>query len=135
MYSNKARPKWWQLYLTFPLLIALLVVANRLKISTRGHEVVQIVIVLIVFEFVHLWLKANSKALSEIDREQYGGRVTVIRVQPYQLSATDDENNKHPMFQLPGSGIKGVLSDTFEMDYIDAEFFLVDEVSQELNKE
>ena len=27
------------------------------------------------------------------------------------------------MFQFPDSEIKGTLSDTFEMDYIDAEFF------------
>ena len=129
MYPNKAHPKWWQLYLTFPLLIALFAIVNQLQLSTRGLEAVQIVIVLIAFEFVHLWLKANAKALSEIDQEQYGGRVTVIRVQPDQLPATDDENKKRPMFQLPGSEIKGVLSDTFEMDTIDAEFVSqIDEV-------
>jgi hypothetical protein len=129
MYPNKAHPKWWQLYLTFLLLIVLFAIVNQLKLSTRGLEAVQIVIVLIVFEFVHLWLKANAKALSEIDQEQYGGRVTIIRVQPDQLPAPDDENKKRPMFQLPGLEIKGVLSDTFEMDTIDAEFVSqIDEV-------
>ena len=97
MYPNKAHPKWWQLYLTFPLLIALFAIVNQLQLSTRGLEAVQIVIVLIAFEFVHLGLKANAKALSEIDREQYGGRVTVIRIQPYQLPATDAENKKRPI--------------------------------------
>jgi len=136
MSSNNARLKWWQLYLVIPLLIALFAVNSRLKIATRGHQAVQIVIVLIVFELVHLWLKANAKALSEMDREQYGGKVTVIRVQPHQLPATNDENKKRPMFQLPNSGIKGVLSDTFDMDYIDAKFISpIDEVPQELNKE
>ena len=122
MSSNYARPKWWQVYLTFPLLIALFAVDSRLKISARGHQAVQIVIVLIVFEFVHLWLKANAKALSEMDREQYYGRVTVIRIQPHQLPTMDNENKKRPMFHLPDSEIKGTLSDTFEMDFIDAEF-------------
>jgi hypothetical protein len=136
MSSHYVRPKWWRLYLAFPLLITLFAVGNRLKLSVRGHEAVQIVIVLIVFEFVHLWLKANAKVLSEIDREQYSGRVTVIRIQPYQLPTMDDENKKHPMFQLPDSEIKGVLSNTFEMDYIDVKFISpLDEVPQELNKE
>lgn len=136
MSSNYARPKWWQLYLIIPLFIALFAAANRLKLSTRGHQAVQIGIILLIYGLVHLWAKANAKALSEMDQEQYSGRVTVIRVQPYQLPDTDDENKKRPMFQLPGSEIKGVLSDTFEMDYIDAKFISpIDEVPQELNKE
>ncbi len=135
MSSNYSHPKWWRLYLVIPLLIALFALNNRLKISTRGHQAVQIVIVLIVFEFVHLWLKANAKALSEMDREQYYGKIKVIRVQPYQLPTTNDENKQRPMFQLPDSEIRGVLSNTFEMDYLDAEFFSVDEASQESNKE
>jgi len=39
------------------------------------------------------------------------------------------------MFQLLDSEIKGTLSQTFEIDYIDAEFMPIDQVSQELNKE
>ena len=39
---------------------------------------------------------------------------------------------KKPPFQLPDSQIKGLLSDMFEMNIIDAESFPVDEVSQEL---
>ena len=122
MSSNYARPKWWQVYLTFPLLIALFMLDNRLKLSTRGHEAAQIGILILVYGLIHLWTRANAKALSGMDRAQYRGRVTVIRIQPYQLPATDDENKKRPMFQLPCSEIKGTLSDTFEMDYIDAEF-------------
>ncbi len=61
MSSNYARPKWWQLYLTFPLLIALFAVDSRLKISMRGHQAVQIVIVLLIYRLVHLWLRANAK--------------------------------------------------------------------------
>ncbi len=133
MSSNYVRPKWWQLYLTFPLLIGLFTVDSRLKISTRGHQAVQIVIVLIVLEFVRLWLKANAKALSAMDQEQYDGRIIVTRIQPYQLPVTNNEKKKRPMFQQ--SEIKGVLSDTFEIDYIDADSFPVDEVPQDLNKE
>jgi hypothetical protein len=131
MFSSNIRPKWWQLYLTFPLLIVLFVVENRLKISTRGHQAVQIGILLLIYGLVHLWLRANAAALSKMDRIQDHATFTVIEIHPYQLS----EKDKRSVFQLPDSEIKGVLSDTFEMEYIDAEAFPIDEVSQELNKE
>jgi hypothetical protein len=131
MSSKDIHPKWWQLYLVFPLLMALFAIDNRLRVSTRTHQVVQIGIVLIVFGLVHVWLKANSVALSRMDQVQYRGTVRVIRIPPSQLSETD----KQPMLQLPDSEIKGVLSDTFEMNYIDAESCPVEEIPQESNKE
>ena len=133
MSTHYARPKWWQVYLTFPLLIALFMVDNRLKLTERGHQAVQIGIILFVYGLVHLWLKANARALSNMDQRQFHGTVIVTRIPLHQLP--DAKSNKRPMFQLPNSEIKGTLSDTFEMDYIDAEFFPVDEVLQELNKE
>jgi hypothetical protein len=94
---------------------------------------VQIGIVLLVYGLIHLWIKANSAVLSKMDREKYQGRVTVVRIPPSQLPGLDQE--EQPTLQLAGSEIKGVLSDTFEMDCIEAESFLVDEVSYELKKE
>jgi hypothetical protein len=126
MSSQHVRPKWWQLYLSFPLLIALFAVDSRLKISTRGHQVVQIGIILLVYGFVHLWLKANASALSNIDRIQDHGTFTVIQI---------PGKDKRPMVHLPDSELKGVLRDTFEMDTIDAEFIPMDDVPQELDKE
>ena len=67
-----------------------------------------------------------------MDQRQYHGTVTVTRVPPYQLPESD--NDKRPMFQLPNSEIKGILSDTFEMDYIDAEFVPVDEVAARIKE-
>ncbi len=133
MSTNTARPKWWQVYLTFPLLIALFLLDSRLKLSERGHQTVQIGIILLVYGLVHLWLKANARALSKMDQRQFHGTVTVTRVPSYQLP--EPKNDKRPMFQFTNSEIKGTLSDTFEMETIDAESFPVDEVSQELNKE
>ena len=133
MSSHYARPKWWQVYFTFPLLIALFMLDSRLKISARGHQAVQIGIVLLVYGLVHLWLKANAKALSNMDQRQFHGTVTVTRVPSYQLP--ESNKDKRPIFQFSNSEIKGTLSDTFEMDYIDADFFSVDEVSQESKKE
>ena len=133
MSTNYARPKWWQLYLTFPLLIALFVFEIHLKLSERGHQALQIGIILLVYGLVHLWLKANARALSNMDQRQFHGTVTVTRVPSYQLP--EPKSDKRPMFQLPNSEIKGILSDTFEMETIDAEFFAVDEVPQESKKE
>jgi len=133
MSSSNKNPKWWQLYLIFPLLIAMFALDGRLKISTRGHQAVQIGIILFVYELIHLWLKANTRALSQMDQMQPHGTIRVMRVPSYQLTELDQDN--HPLFQLPATEIKGMLSNTFEIDYIDAESFLVNEVPQELNKE
>ena len=133
MTPHPARPKWWQVYLTLPLLVALFMVDNRLKLSTRGHQTVQIGIVLLVYGLIHLWLKANATALSNMDQRQFHGTVVVTRIPQYQLPEL--KNDKRPMVHFRDSEIAGTLSDTFEMDYIDAEYISVDEVPQELNKE
>jgi hypothetical protein len=133
MASPDIRPRWWQLYLTIPLLIILFAVDNRIKLSIRGHQIVQIGILLIVYGLIQLWLKANTTALSKMDRRQYYGTVTAIRVPPYQLP--EPNSNKRSMFQFPDSEIKGTLSNIFEMDTIDAEFSSVDVVPHETNKE
>jgi hypothetical protein len=133
MNTNTTRPKWWQVYLTFPLLIALFILDSRLKLSERGHVAVQIGILLFVYGLIHIWLKSNAAALSNMDQRQFHGTVIVTRIPLRQLP--EPKNDKRPMFQFLNSEIKGTLSDTFEMDYIDAESFPVDEVPQELNKE
>ncbi|MBI5965072.1 MAG: hypothetical protein HY863_16450 [Chloroflexi bacterium] len=133
MSTNYARPKWWQVYLTFPLLIGLFMVDSRLKLSTRGHQALQIGILLLVYGLVHLWLKANARALSNVDQRQFQGTVIVTRVP--QQGLPEPMSDKRPMFLFPNSEIKGTLSDTFEMEIIDAQYIPVDEVPQELNKE
>ena len=135
MSSQYAPPKWWQIYLTLPLLIGLFILDNRLKISSRGHQVVQIGIILLVYGLIHLWIKANAKTLSEMDRSQYSGRLWVIEIQPDEPAYLENENRQRLLFQLPDPEIKGILSDTFEMDVIDANFSPVDEVAQNSKKE
>ena len=130
--SSNSRPKWWQVYLTLPLLAVLFVVDSRLRLSTRGHQIVQISIILLVYGLIYLWLKANAAALSRADRERYHGKVTVLRISPSQLP--DSNMRGRTVLHLPDSGIKGVLSNTFEADYIDSESFTVDEVSQKFEK-
>ena len=120
MLRSNVRPKWWQLYLTLPLLVALFLVDSRLKISTRGHQAVQIAIVLLVYSLVQLWVKSNARALSGSGPEQGYPEIRVIRIPTAQLPESNGES--HQMLQLPESELRGVLSDTFEMDIIDAEF-------------
>jgi hypothetical protein len=124
MSTRDQSPKWWLLYLTFPLLIALFAVDNRLKIPGQGHQAVQIGILILVFGLVHLWLKANSTALSRMDQKKYHGMVSMIQIPPVRLPEPDEK--KWPMFQLPNSEIKGMLNDTFDMNYIEAESFPID---------
>jgi hypothetical protein len=126
MNSSNARPKWWQVYLTLPLLVALFIVDSRLNISTRGHQWVQIGIILLIYGIVHMWLKANASALSNLDRLQGYRTFTVIQI---------PDKDHRPMLHVPDSELKTVLSNTFELDDIDAEFLPIDEVPQESDKE
>ena len=132
MISSNPRPKWWQLYLTFPLLIVLFLADGRLKISSRGHLAVQIAIVLLVSGLIHLWIRANSSALSRMDQQEYSGRITVIRIPDYQ--ETELDMKYHSKLEPPVSEIKGVLSDTFEMDYIDVRSVPLHSNSQKVEK-
>lgn len=129
--SQNIYPKWWQLYLTLPLLVALFLLEHRLKLSERGHQAVQIGILLAVFGLVHLWLSANSRSLSAAERRQYYGSVVVTRIPPRQMT----EAAQRPMLQLPEAELKGPLGNTFEMDFIDADFTPVEETTQDSKKD
>jgi hypothetical protein len=128
MTSTNLKPKWWQLYLTFPLLIALFVLDARLSLSIRGHEAVQVGIVMLVYGLIHFWIKANSRAFIRSYMHDESGRVIVIRMSTYRISAPDKP-------QLPNSEIHGVLGDTFEMDVIDAKFLPEDKVLENVKQE
>ncbi len=128
MNSTNLRPKWWQLYLSFPLLIALFVVDTRLRLSTRGHEAVQIMILVLVYGLIHLWLKANARALSRMDQQAYGGTIRVIQI-PIAYDP-EGNNQSRPMLQIPESEIKGLLTDTANLNYVDADSSSLHEIHQ-----
>ena len=81
MKSNNHFPKWWQLYLIFPLMVLLFVFDSRINISTIGHQLVQIGSLGLILSFVYIWLKANMNALSRMDQERNGGRITGLLYQ------------------------------------------------------
>jgi hypothetical protein len=85
----------------------------------RGHQAVQIGIVLLVYGLIYLWLKANNSAFSRTDQVHDQGRIRIVRVPVLQRPDADEDAQL--MFELPLVEDKGLLSDTFELDYIDAE--------------
>ncbi len=115
---NSPKPKWWQLYATFPLAMVLLVLEHRLPLSTGGHQAVQIGIVLVTFGLIHLWLRANAAALMEADWEQNRWKIASTEFHSSWPPATPAEggNGHRPIFHLPESGLRNTLDDTFELE-------------------
>jgi hypothetical protein len=118
------KPKWWQLYLTFVLLIGAFLLDNRLSLSDSGHEVVQLGSLFGEFFLIHLWLRANARALTYMDEETFSGTIHVIEFPPAKEPEMDPHSRRAE--RLPPVEIRGVLGDTFEMDFIDARSSSVD---------
>jgi hypothetical protein len=118
--ANSPKPRWWQLYATFPLALVLLVLEHWLPLSPGGHQAVQIGIVLLVFGLVYVWLRANTLALIEEDRRQNQWKATVTEFHSSWPPATPAEggNGHWPMFHLPEAGLRNTLDDTFELDSV-----------------
>lgn len=129
MSNPIVRPRWWQLYPTLPLLLVLFLVERRLRLSAGGHVVAQIGIVLLIYGLIDMWLRANARALSQADRDEIHETIIIGPIPPRRLS------NRRPMFEFPDTEIKGMLSDTFEMEVIDAEFLPSEHPVNDLNKE
>ena len=129
MSHPTVHPRWWQLYLTLPLLPALFLVERRLRLSAGGHLAAQIGIVLLIYGLIDLWLRANARALSQVDRDKFHETIITSPIPPRRLS------DRRPLFEFPEAEIKGTLSDTFEIDVIDAEFLPVEDSRMDLKKE
>jgi hypothetical protein len=129
MNAQNVHPKWWQLYLLLPLLVGLFMADFRLKLPTRGHQIVQLGILLFVYWLVHLWLKANEAALGRAENAHYPVIITLVQ------TPLPNERKAQPLFHLPDSEVKGLLDNTFEIDIIDAEFLPMEEVPHEISKE
>jgi hypothetical protein len=126
MSSRNTHPKWWQVYLTLPLLIALFALDSRLRISIRGHQAVQIGIVLLIYGSIHFWLKANHSALAGEVREQPIKIYRVIEIPP--TGSPEFEGEEKSILQFSDSEIHGLLGDDMEMGYTDPELFSYKEI-------
>ncbi len=111
------KPKWWQLYLTFPLLMGLFLLDTHLRISTGGHEIVQLGSLFLEFGLVQAWMKANAGALSHMDEDEFTRTIRVIEIPP---TPRDTGQNDRQVLTVSPTEIAGLLGDTFEMEYIDA---------------
>lgn len=128
MPQPNTRPKWWQIYLLLPLLIGLFLIDFRLNLSDRGHQVLQIGILLFVYWLAHLWMKAN-----QITYEKKGNTKSSVIITLVPTSRLNGEKLQ-PLFH-PNSEVAGIFDDTFQIDIIEAEILSTEEIPQEANKE
>jgi hypothetical protein len=56
-------PAWWTLYAVVPVMGGLLVAEFRAPLSPGWHKAVQAGIILFVYGFVWVWLRANDRAM------------------------------------------------------------------------
>lgn len=113
MSPSSLHPKWWQLYLTFPLLIVLFILDSRLRVTTRGHEFVQIGIVLLIYGLIHFWIKANRSALLGEDQKQSIKIYRVLEIPVYE--SLELANGRRSILDIPDSEIQGLLADGMDM--------------------
>ncbi len=66
MLRRHRKPGWWMLYALIPLMGALLVLEHYASLSPRGHQFVQVGIVLFIYGLVWLWV--NARAMAHDDR-------------------------------------------------------------------
>jgi len=111
----------------------LFIIDGHLKISNRGHQAVQIGVLLLVYSLILFWLKGNSVALSQMDQKQYSRRIVIVSTAPLGLDKTADK--KQPMFIHSDLEVNGLLSNTFDMSDIDPQFPPMSEVSRKLDQE
>ena len=69
-----------------------------------GHSAVQIGILLLIYGLDSMWMKRNTRALSEMDQKQYGGSIVVTRSQTYHMPEMNSK--EHQEFSLPRSGFE-----------------------------
>ncbi len=69
--EQSRKPTWWLLYLTVPLMIALLLIDAHMPYALNVHRIADLAIVLSGFALMALWVCANKDALvdEEIEKE------------------------------------------------------------------
>jgi hypothetical protein len=115
--DERPRAQWWQLYVMLPLLVGLFWVEIQIPLTPTENVIAQLGILFLIFAFTQLWLRANRSALTDLDEDGGRWRIRVREIPPVSPRTFDnveDRTSKYPMLQIPASGLKGVLSNTFE---------------------
>jgi hypothetical protein len=109
---RKQKPNWWLLYLTAPLLLALLVMESQLPYSPVIHRIAEFAIVLLGFGLMLLWVRANEGALidEEIEKERWTiipdpAKGTINSALHSSADGCDDSGDGHP--RVEASPTKG----------------------------
>ena len=119
MSTKKRNPKWWQVYLSLPLLVGLFWLEMQIPLTDAENVIAQLGIVFLTCGLVELWLRANRSALMDLDEDEGQWGVRLYEIPPMTLRASDDPEpgpRERPILHIPASGVKGVLSDTFEWE-------------------
>ena len=112
------KPKWWQLYLSFPLLVALFLVDSRLRFSEAGHETLQLGSLAFEFIFVQVWLHRNASALRHMHDENLESTLVTYTFPQPSPAQIEDEPLRADSWPRE---IKGLLGDAFEWDPMEVE--------------
>ena len=124
MFPKKHKPQWWQLYIMLPVLAGLFALEIKLGLKGAANIGAQLGILFLVYAFVQLWIRANRRALMDLDGERGEWQYKVYEVTTADLVRAREAASRverRPLLQLPDGELKGVLSTTFEMDEFEQE--------------
>ncbi len=119
MATKKRNPKWWQVYLGLPLLVGLFWLEMQIPLTDTENVIAQLGILCLIFAFMQVWIRANRSALMHMDDHEGEWRVHLYHIPAEQsgsIAPSEDRRGERPMLHIPASGLKGVLSDTFEWE-------------------
>lgn len=119
MASKKRQPKWWQVYLSLPVLMGLFWLELQIPLTYTENVIAQLGILFLIFGFIQLWMRANRSALMNLDEDEGQWQVKVYEFPPLSQGTFGDVEDRpahRPILQIPAAGVKGVLSDTFEWE-------------------
>jgi hypothetical protein len=106
-YHRRApRPRWWRLYLVLPFMAGAFVVEHSLPLAQSDHTLAEIGIVVLVYGWIHLWLRANTAALAYQERDLAARSMVVL---------WDSRQLAEAQFPVAGNGDEGHQPEYEEM--------------------
>jgi hypothetical protein len=113
MKKQRTHPRWWQVYVMLPFLVGLFWPEMEARLSEAGHVILELGIVLLIFAFIQVWLRANRSALLQLEEPEDLWQ-SHIHVFPAAQLRPHENMEEDAGSHTPAPEIKGVLSNTFE---------------------
>ncbi len=110
---RRQKPNWWLLYLTVPLMLAVLVLEGHMSYALVIHRIAEFGIVLMGFGSMLLWVRANEGGLidEEIEKEPWTiepDPAIEAAIDPDRLRSADgcddSEDGEHRLEASPTKG-------------------------------